>query len=76
MRKSVLTLVLLFVLGAIAQAQDYQIIKEKDSSFGNIRYRITLEIEIPSLVQPTIQGDGDLSGVMREDLAGHDDRWR
>ena len=45
MRKPALTLTLLFVLGAIAQAQDYQIIEEKDSSFGNTRYRITLEIE-------------------------------
>ena len=68
MRKPALILILLFVLGAIAQAQDYQIIKEGNSSFGNIRSRIVLEIEIPSLVQPTIQGDGDLSRVMREAL--------
>lgn len=46
-RFAALVAVSLIVLGAIAQAQDYQIIKEKDSSFGNIRYRITLEIEAP-----------------------------
>ena len=65
---AVFVFVLLFVLGAIAQAQDYRVVAEKDNSFGNVRHRITLEIEIPSLIQPIIQTNGDLSRVMGEIL--------
>ena len=32
----------------IAQSAEYRTVREKDSSFGNIRSRITLEIEAPS----------------------------
>ena len=37
----------LFGLGTMGQAQDYIVVDEHDHSFGNVRYRITLEIEAP-----------------------------
>ncbi|MCY4355397.1 MAG: hypothetical protein OXC09_11585 [Truepera sp.] len=60
----ILAACLVWICLAATQAQNYEVVGERDSSFG-LRSRITLEVEIPSLVQPA-QQTGDLSGVMRE----------
>ena len=40
-------LVATMMLASSAVAQDYRVVKERDSSFGNVRARVILEIEVP-----------------------------
>ena len=54
MRKLPIVVLLMATISspAIAQSANYVVIKEKDRSFGNIRSRITLEVEVPDTRDP------------------------